>query len=113
MAAKAGHDLIIDVVGWDATVAVADAPAGWTIELTADPHSLQVREGLRGVKPLTENDRLEIRRNIHEKVLGDDPDSVSLQRRAVRRRRRPGHGRGRAVDGRHDSAADRAVERGG
>ena len=73
VAAKAGHDLIIDVVGWDATVAVGDEPAGWTIELTADPHSLQVREGLRGVKPLTEKDRLEIRRNIDEKVLGDHP----------------------------------------
>lgn len=72
VAAKAGHDLIIDVARWDATVEVSD-DARWTIELNADPHSLQVREGLRGVKPLTERDRLEIRKNIDEKVLGDHP----------------------------------------
>jgi polyisoprenoid-binding protein YceI len=72
VAARAGHDLIIDVARWHATVEVTD-DAGWTIELDADPHSLQVREGLRGVKPLTEKDRLEIRKNIDEKVLRDHP----------------------------------------
>jgi polyisoprenoid-binding protein YceI len=73
VAAKVGHDLIIDVTRWDATVEVADAPAGWTIELNADPRSLQVREGLRGVKPLTDKDRVEIRKNIDEKILGGHP----------------------------------------
>jgi hypothetical protein len=70
VAAKAGHDLIIDVTRWDAIVAVADEAAGWAIELNADPRSLEVREGLHGVKPLTENDRREIRKNIEEKILG-------------------------------------------
>jgi polyisoprenoid-binding protein YceI len=32
-----------------------------------------VREGLRGVKPLTDRDRGEIRKNIDEKVLGRSP----------------------------------------
>jgi polyisoprenoid-binding protein YceI len=73
VAAKAGHDLIIDVTRWDATVEAADEPAGWSIELNADPRSLEVREGLRGVKPLTDKDRLEIRKNIDEKVLGGHP----------------------------------------
>jgi polyisoprenoid-binding protein YceI len=73
LAAKAGHDLIIDVTRWEATVQVADEPAGWTIELNADPHSLEVREGLRGVKPLTDKDRLEIRKTIDEKILGSRP----------------------------------------
>jgi polyisoprenoid-binding protein YceI len=73
VAAKAGHDLIIEVTRWDATVEVADEPAGWTIELNADPRSLEVREGLRGVKPLTDKDRAEIRRNIDAKVLGGHP----------------------------------------
>ena len=66
VAAKAGHDLVIEVTRWEATV---DLAAG-TIELTADPRSLQVREGLRGVKPLSDRDRDEIRKNIDEKVLG-------------------------------------------
>ena len=73
VAAKAGHDLIIDVTRWEATVEVAAEPGGSTVELTADPRSLEVREGLRGVKPLTDKDRLEIRRNIEEKVLGSQP----------------------------------------
>jgi polyisoprenoid-binding protein YceI len=73
VAAKAGHDLIIEVTRWDATVVVAEDPAGWTIELNADPRSLEIREGLRGVKPLTDKDRLEIRKNIDEKILGGTP----------------------------------------
>src|SRR3954463_7732328 len=73
VAAKAGHDLIIDVTRWDATVEGADGTAGWSIELTADPRSLEIREGLRGVKPLTDKDRVEIRKNIDEKILGRHP----------------------------------------
>jgi polyisoprenoid-binding protein YceI len=73
VAAKAGHDLIIDVTRWDAKVEVADEPVGWTIELNADPSSLEIREGLRGVKALTDKDRVEIRKNIDEKILGNDP----------------------------------------
>jgi polyisoprenoid-binding protein YceI len=73
VAAKAGHDLIIEVTRWDATVTVADDPGGGSIELNADPRSLEIREGLRGVKPLTDKDRVEIRKNIDEKVLGGSP----------------------------------------
>src|SRR3954454_21084333 len=73
VAAKAGHDLIIDVTRWEATVEVAEESGGSPIELTADPRSLEVREGLRGVKPLTDKDRLEIRRNIEAKVLSGHP----------------------------------------
>jgi polyisoprenoid-binding protein YceI len=82
VAAKAGHDLIIDVTRWDATVEVADEPAGWTIGLNADPRSLEIREGLRGVKPLTDKDRVEIRRNIDEKILGTHP--IEFRSRGVR-----------------------------
>src|SRR3954451_9635322 len=73
VAAKAGHDLIIDVTRWDATVEGADEPAGWSIQLNADPRSLESREGLRGGKPLTDKDRVEIRKNIDEKILGSHP----------------------------------------
>jgi polyisoprenoid-binding protein YceI len=83
VAAKAGHDLIIDVTRWDATVEVADEPAGWTIVLNADPRSLEIREGLRGVKPLTDKDRLEIRKNIDEKILGNSP--IQFRSSGVRR----------------------------
>jgi polyisoprenoid-binding protein YceI len=82
VAAKAGHDLIIAVTRWDATVEVGDEPAGWTVELNADPGSLEVREGLRGVKPLTDKDRAEIRKNIDGKVLGSHP--IRFRSSAVR-----------------------------
>ena len=78
MAAMAGHDLVIEVTRWEANV---DLAAG-TIELSTDPRSLEVREGLRGVKPLTDKDRDEIRRNIDEKVLHGRP--ITFRSRIVR-----------------------------
>jgi polyisoprenoid-binding protein YceI len=72
MAAKAGHDLIIEVTDWEATLEVADAPKQSRLELSADARSLHPREGLRGVKPLSDRDRNEIRKNIDEKVLGSE-----------------------------------------
>jgi polyisoprenoid-binding protein YceI len=82
VAAKAGHDLIIEVTRWDATVEAAGDPAGWNVELNVDPRSLEVREGLRGVKPLTDKDRVEIRKNIDAKVLGGRP--IEFRSSAVR-----------------------------
>ncbi len=78
MAAKAGHDLVIDVTRWDATVDLAAA----SIELHADGRSLEVREGLGGVKPLTDKDRREIRRTIDDKVLLGRP--IAFRSTAVR-----------------------------
>jgi polyisoprenoid-binding protein YceI len=69
VAARAGHDLVIEVTRWEATVDLAAGDGGPAIELRADPKSLQVRQGLRGIKPLTDADRREIRRIIDEKVL--------------------------------------------
>jgi polyisoprenoid-binding protein YceI len=77
VAAKVGHDLVLEVTQWEATVE-ADS-----VELTADPRSLAVREGRRGVKPLTDRDRDEIRRNIDEKVLRGQ--SIAFRSTAVRR----------------------------
>jgi hypothetical protein len=67
VAAKVGHDLVIEVTRWSATVEDGQVTA------EADPRSLEVREGVRGVKPLTDRDRAEIRKNIDEKVLGGQP----------------------------------------
>jgi hypothetical protein len=69
VAAKVGHDLIIEVTRWEATV------EDGAIELTADPTSLEVREGNHGVKPLTDRDRREIVKTIDAKVLGREPIS--------------------------------------
>jgi polyisoprenoid-binding protein YceI len=72
VAAKAGHDLIIEVTDWEATLEVGDDPMQHRLELSADARSLHPREGLRGVKPLSDKDRNEIRKNIDEKVLGSE-----------------------------------------
>ena len=69
LAQKVGHDLIIDVERWDAVVEVREDGMLAAVRLNADPHSLRVREGLRGLKPLTEKDRADIRNTIDEKVL--------------------------------------------
>jgi polyisoprenoid-binding protein YceI len=84
LAAKAGHDLVIEVTRWEATL---DAAAR-TLELTADPRSLEVREGRGGVKPLTDGDREEIRTNIDEKVLAGQP--IRFRSSAVRMPDAPG-----------------------
>jgi polyisoprenoid-binding protein YceI len=82
VAAKVGHDLVIDVRRWEATVDIAADRARSSVELSADSRSMEVREGLRGVKPLTDKDRGEIRRNIDEKVLHGQP--ISFRSSAVR-----------------------------
>jgi polyisoprenoid-binding protein YceI len=73
LAQKVGHDLIIDVERWDASAEVREDGTLAAVQLTADPQSLQVREGLHGVKPLTDKDRADIRKTIDQKILGGQP----------------------------------------
>lgn len=70
LAAKAGHDLIIEVRQWNATLVLGEQSS---LSLHADPRSLYPREGVGGIKPLTDKDRDEIVKNIDGKVLGSDP----------------------------------------
>lgn len=81
LAARAGHDLIIDVRQWGATLEVGEDVSQSSLELHADARSLYPREGLRGVKPLTDKDRDEVRKNIDQKVLGGE--SISFRSSAV------------------------------
>jgi polyisoprenoid-binding protein YceI len=73
VAQKAGHDLIIDVEKWEATAEIGEDGTVSAVQLKADPRSLQVREGLHGVKPLTDKDRADIRRTMDEKILRGQP----------------------------------------
>jgi polyisoprenoid-binding protein YceI len=94
MAAKVGHDLVIEVADWSASMESGAGPDDLTIELRADPTSLQVLTGERGVKPLSDKDRDEIRKNIDGKVLRGQP--IAFRSTAVR----PADGDGGlAVDG--------------
>lgn len=73
VAQKIGHDLIIEVERWDATVDVGPGGTIQSVRLNADPSSLQVREGHNGLKPLSDKDRKDIRTSIEEKVLRGKP----------------------------------------
>jgi polyisoprenoid-binding protein YceI len=63
--AKAGHDLLIHVTEWSATLDT-DAPS---LTLDADATSLRVREGTGGMKPLDEDDLTNIETTIDDEVL--------------------------------------------
>jgi polyisoprenoid-binding protein YceI len=64
--AKAGHDLLIHVTEWSATLDTGDDPS---LSLDADATSLRVREGTGGVKPLNEDDHANIETTIDDEVL--------------------------------------------
>jgi polyisoprenoid-binding protein YceI len=65
-AAKAGHDLVIEVQSWQATLDPEAQPA---LTLSADSRSLKVVEGNGGLKSLTESDKAEIKKTIDKEVL--------------------------------------------
>jgi polyisoprenoid-binding protein YceI len=73
VAQKVGHDLVLDIGGWQARVQIGDDQVPESIELEVDPRSLTVGEGLGGVKPLSEGDRSDIVKNIDGKVLRGQP----------------------------------------
>jgi len=69
-AAKAGHDLLIHVTAWEATLVVPDDDLGGaTMELTADPTSLRVKEGTGGIQALGDADVASIHQTIDDEVL--------------------------------------------
>lgn len=72
-AAKAGHNLTIDVTDWSAELQIADDPAQTTVTLSADPRSLTVREGHGGMQTLGEDDKTGIAKTIHDDVLKGHP----------------------------------------
>jgi polyisoprenoid-binding protein YceI len=68
-AAKAGHDLVIEVTSWRATLDVADSAEASAVELTADARSLRVRSGSGGIGPLGDEERASIEQSIDDDVL--------------------------------------------
>lgn len=83
VAQKVGHDLIIDVEQWEATVEVAQDGSFSAVALAADAHSLKVLEGRNGLKPLSDRDRTEILKNIDQKILHGQP--IAFRSTAVER----------------------------
>jgi hypothetical protein len=83
LAARAGHDLTIEITRWSARVAIPAEDGGGiaAAEITADLDlgSLAVREGTGGVKPLTDKDRRDIENNAR-KILGQGTASFAATR---------------------------------
>jgi YceI-like domain len=65
-AAMAGHNLLIEVTSWEATVELG---ADTTVALEADGGSLRVREGSGGMQALQDEDRENIEQTIDDEVL--------------------------------------------
>jgi polyisoprenoid-binding protein YceI len=69
-AARAGHDLVIHVTSWAATLEVGDGLAqAAVVTLDADATSLRVREGNGGMQALGEDDKVSIHKTIDDDVL--------------------------------------------
>lgn len=73
LGSRAGHDLTLEAVDWNAQVTVATAdPGRSSVMLEAMVNSLEARSGSGGIKPLTDSDRADIRGNIRSKILHSD-----------------------------------------
>lgn len=68
-AAKAGHDLVIEVSSWQGTLEVGEDPGRASLALSADSGSMAVTEGTGGVMALTEKDKVEIKKTLEAEVL--------------------------------------------
>jgi polyisoprenoid-binding protein YceI len=83
LAAKAGHDLTIEVTQWSARIEVPDEDAGGVTaaKITADLDlgSLAVREGTGGAKALTDGDRKDIKKQMSG-ILGDGTATFASSR---------------------------------
>jgi polyisoprenoid-binding protein YceI len=69
-AAKAGHNLVIEVTSFRGTLHVGDET---TVALTADARSMRVREGSGGMTSLGDDDKANIEQTIDDEVLKGTP----------------------------------------
>lgn len=86
LAARAGHDLTIEVTRWSAKVTVPGAEVGGlgaaALSADVDLDSLAVREGSGGAKPLTDRDRRDIQAQAR-KILGDQAKATFASARFI------------------------------
>jgi polyisoprenoid-binding protein YceI len=80
-AAKAGHDLTLEVTAWNGTLQLGEEPSDTSVTLHVDGSSLRVREGRGGIKKLDDDDKQNIRQTIDEEVLRST--SIDFRSRAV------------------------------
>jgi hypothetical protein len=86
LAARAGHDLTLEITDWQARVTTPGEDGGGVADATVTADlglgSLTVREGTGGAKPLTDRDRRDIQSQIR-KILGDAARAGFESRRVI------------------------------
>jgi polyisoprenoid-binding protein YceI len=68
-AAKAGHNLLIEVTDWNATLELGGAAGDASALLVADAGSMRVLEGSGGMQALGEDDKDSIKQTIDDEIL--------------------------------------------
>ena len=97
LAARVGHDLVLEITQWSARVTLPAEGSGATETVTAelDLGSLAVREGSGGAKPLSDRDRRDIQ-NQARKILGHATQAIFNSTRVLQSATPPGSG---AIEG--------------
>ncbi|QXJ24155.1 YceI family protein [Actinomadura graeca] len=101
---RAGHDLTIEATRWTAAVTVREPPEESSVEVDVEVDGLEVREGTGGVKPLTDQDRADIVRNLRTVLDARRHPRITFRSTAV-----AVGGGGRAAGGEHDVEGDLAI----
>jgi polyisoprenoid-binding protein YceI len=67
VAARAGHDLLIEAAVWEGHVTVpADSATSPAVSVHVDLGALKVMEGTGGIKPLSDDDKEQIHQTMHK-----------------------------------------------
>jgi YceI-like domain len=80
--AKIGHDLVMEVGSWEATLDVGGDDGEASIVLTADARSLRVVEGTGGIQALGSEEKAGIEQTIDDEVLKGT--TIAFRSRSVR-----------------------------
>jgi hypothetical protein len=68
-AAKAGHDLLIEVTSWRGALEIGGDPVRPSVTLSADGGSFRVLKGKGGIQSLGEDDKEGIKQTIDDEIL--------------------------------------------
>lgn len=86
MGRRAGHDLVIEVTRWQGEATVASAkPEDSMVSVEVDVDSLAVREGLGGLKPLTDSDRGDIKNTLRDILDSEAHPKITFESTSVTR----------------------------
>lgn len=84
VAAGVGHDLVLEATSWSADITVGDDDTV-KVDAAADLGTLVVRQGLRGVKPLSDRDKREIAHTARKLLDTDHDPKATFGSTSVRR----------------------------